>query len=196
MCKIKLKYHTFEKTTSWYPKTQQKQQKQHFPKNVDFCQNPNFSTFFVKKWNNAFKSGQNFFERVLISLHLWPMLFGQYLAGNSICWHIYVTKFFFWGQKIPKNRFSKNRCKSHIYVKIAYKTCLGTPKSYFLAIYTYISHYLILYKKSKFWQKSRFFRILTIFDNSKFGRLDGRKWPESKFVPKNIFFGHFKSLFI
>ena len=30
----------------------------------------------------------------------------------------------------------------------ASKTCLGTPKGHFLAIYTYISHYSTLYKKS------------------------------------------------
>ena len=60
----------------------------------------------------------------------------------------------FRGQKIQKNRFFKNRSKSHIYVYSASKTCLATPKDHFLAIYTYISHYLTLYKKSNFWEKS------------------------------------------
>ena len=54
----------------------------------------------------------------------------------------HVRKIFFWSQKIQKNRFLKNRSKSHIYVYSASKTCLGTPKGHFLAIYTYISHYL------------------------------------------------------
>ena len=31
-CAKKLNYHTFEKTAPWYPKPQQKQQKQHFSK--------------------------------------------------------------------------------------------------------------------------------------------------------------------
>ena len=37
-----------------------------------------------------------------------------------------------------------------IYVKSRSKTCLGTSKGHFLAIYTYISHYLPLYEKSNF----------------------------------------------
>ena len=124
-------------------------------------------------------SRQIYSKRVSMSINRWPMLFGRYLAGNSIFWHIYVRKKFFWGQKIEKNRFFQNRSKSHIYVYSASKTCLGTPKGHFLAIYTYISHYSTLYKKSNFWEKSRFFRILAIFDKSKFGRLAGRGWPES-----------------
>ena len=139
---------------------------------------------------------QNFLERVSMSIDWRPMLFGRYLAGNSIFWHIYVRKKFFWGQKIQKNRFFQNRSRSHIYVYSASKTCLGTPKGHFLAIYTYISHYLPLYKKLNFWKKSRFSWILAIFDKSKFGRLAGRKWPESWFMLGNIFLRHFKCLFI
>ena len=139
---------------------------------------------------------QSYSKRVSMSINRWPMLFDRYLAGNLKFWHIYVRKKFLGGQKIQKNRFFKNRSKSHIYVYSASKTCLGTPKGHFLAIYTYISHYLALHKKSNFWQKSRFSWILTIFEKSKFGRLAGRKWPESQFMPRNIFFGHFKSLFI
>ena len=82
------------------------------------------------------------------------------------------------------------------YVYSASKTCLGTPKGHFLAIYTYISHYLPLYKKSNFWEKSRFSWILAIFDKSKFGRLAGRGWPESWFMSRNIFYRHIKSIFI
>ena len=121
-------------------------------------------------------------ERVSIPLHPWPMLFGRYSAGNSIFWQIFVRKEFCWSQKIQKNRFFQNRFKSQIYVYSASKTCLGTPKGHFLAIYTYISHYLTLYKKSNFWKKSRFFRILAIFDKSNFGRSAGRvslKWPQT-----------------
>ena len=105
-------------------------------------------------------------------------------------------KIFFEVKKSKKNRFFQNRSKSHIYVYSASKTCLETPKGHFLAIYTYISHYLTLYKKSNFWKKSRFLWILAIFDKSRFGRLAGRKWPESWFILRNVFSRHFKSLFI
>ena len=108
---------------------------------------------------------QNFLERLSMSINTWPMLFGRYSAGNSIFWHIYVRKNFFWSQKIEKIRFFQNRSKSHIYVYSASKTCLGTPKGHFLAIYTYISHYLTLYKKSNFWKKSRFSWNLAILIN-------------------------------
>ena len=139
---------------------------------------------------------QNFLERVSMSINRWPMLFGRYLAENSIFSHIYVRKKFFWGPKIQKNRFFKNRSKSHIYVYNWWKTCLGTPKGHFQAIYTYNCHYLPLYEKLNFWKKSQFSWILAIFDKSKFGRLAGRKWPESWFMVRNIFSRQFRSLFI
>ena len=135
-------------------------------------------------------------KRVSMSIKPWPMLFGRYLAENSVFWHIYVRKNFFSSQKIQKNRFFKNRSKSHIYVYNAWKTCLGTPKGHFHAIYTYISHYMTLYKKSNFWKKSRFSWILAFFDKSIFGRLAGRKCPEWRFMIKNIFSRHFRSRFI
>ena len=74
-------------------------------------------------------------------------------------------KKFFWGQKIRKNGFFQNRSKSHIYVYNGSKTCLGTPKGHFLAIYTYINHYSTLYKKSNFWENSRFFEFLQFLIN-------------------------------
>ena len=135
-------------------------------------------------------------ERVSIPFYPWPMLFGRYSAGNSIFWHIYMRKKFFWGQKIEKNRFFLNQSKSHIYVNSASKTCLGTPKGHFLAIYTYISHYLPLCEKSNFWKNHDFSEFWWFFDKSKFGRLAGRKWPESWLVFTNTFFRHFKSIFI
>merc|ERR1712015_101485 len=103
-----------------------------------------------------------------------PMFSRKFDILTNIC-----EKKNFLRSKNPKNRFFQNRSKSQIYVYSASKTCLGTPKGHFLAIYTYIIHYLTLYKKSNFGGKSRFFGILAIFDKSKFGRLAGREWPES-----------------
>ena len=109
---------TFWKTTSWYPKKQQKQQTQHFAWYPHIAK---IALFHIMAWQKL--TGPNYWpqsysKRVSMSINRWPMLFGRYLAGNSKFWHIYVRKKFFWGQKIQKNRFSKNRSKSHIYVKI------------------------------------------------------------------------------
>ena len=110
--------------------------------------------------------------------------------------YICEKKIFFWGQKIRKNRFFLNCSKSHIYVYSRSKTCLGTSKGHFLAIYTYISHYLPLCEKSNFWKNRDFSEFWWFFNKSKFGRLAGRKWPKSWFMLKNIFLRHFRSLFI
>ena len=48
-CANELKYHTFEKTTLWYPKKQQKQQKQHLSKNAYFGEIAKKLIFLVKK---------------------------------------------------------------------------------------------------------------------------------------------------
>ena len=66
-------------------------------------------------------------------------------------------KNFFWGRKIQKIQFFKNRFKSHIYVYNAWKTCLGTPKGHFRAIYTYNSHYLPNYIKNRIFGENRDF---------------------------------------
>ena len=102
------------------PKTQQKQQKQHFPKNVDFSSN--FSTFSVKIETCRVKRGTFWKE---FQHHC---IRGRcYSAEKSIFWLIHVRKKCFLGQKIQKNRF-QSRSKSHLNVYSASKTCLGTPK--------------------------------------------------------------------
>ena len=101
-------------------------------------------------------------------------------------WQLYLDFFvFLWFFSFFKNQFSQTIPQSVI----------SPQKPRALGGGVYCSHYLPLCEKSNFWKNRDFPEFWWFFDKSKFGRLAGRKWPESWLMFKNVFFRHFKSIF-
>ena len=95
-------------------------------------------------------------KRVSMSINPWPMLFGRYLAGNSVFWHIYVRKKFFQVKKSKKIDFLKIGL-NHICMFIMHKKHVQRPLKAIFMPYIHIIATTWPYIKNQIFGKNRDF---------------------------------------